>query len=74
MTERLRDMLQILAINSSAGPGSYPLSDGFQAISLGQDEVERVSDACIQHSDFKVCIIPFDMKAIIQIIVAVQQQ
>jgi len=28
-----------------------PLRDGFQATSLDQDEVERILDACILHSD-----------------------
>ncbi len=33
------------------GPDSDPLRDGFQATSLDQDEVERILDACIKHSD-----------------------
>ncbi len=33
------------------GPDSDPLRDGFQATSLDQDEVERILDACMKHSD-----------------------
>ncbi|DBB15863.1 TPA: hypothetical protein ACH3X3_004053 [Trebouxia sp. C0006] len=33
------------------GPDADPLRDGFQATSLDQDEVERILDACIKHSD-----------------------
>jgi len=33
------------------GLGADPLRDGFQATSLDQDEVERILDACIKHSD-----------------------
>ncbi|KAL0050697.1 hypothetical protein WJX82_005328 [Trebouxia sp. C0006] len=33
------------------GPHSDPLRDGFQATSLDQNEVERIHDACIRHSD-----------------------
>jgi len=32
-------------------PDTDPLRDGFQATSLDQDEVERILDACIKHSD-----------------------
>ncbi len=43
------------------GPDSDPLRDGFQATSLDQDEVERILDACIKHSDhwsgFKVAMV-----------------
>ncbi|DBA92779.1 TPA: hypothetical protein ACH3X1_002971 [Trebouxia sp. C0004] len=33
------------------GPDADPLRDGFQVTSLDQDEVERILDACIVHSD-----------------------
>ena len=33
------------------GPDADPFRDGFQATSLDQDEVERILDACIKHSD-----------------------
>ncbi len=33
------------------GPDADPLRDGFHATSLDQDEVERILDACIKHSD-----------------------
>ncbi len=33
------------------GPDGDPLRDGFKATSLDQDEVERILDACIKHSD-----------------------
>ena len=33
------------------GPDADPLRDGFQATSLDQDEVERILDACIKHTD-----------------------
>ncbi len=33
------------------GPDADPLRDGFRATSLDQDEVERILDACIKHSD-----------------------
>jgi len=34
-----------------SGPNSDPLRDGFQATSLDQEEVQRILDACILHSD-----------------------
>ncbi|DBA78606.1 TPA: hypothetical protein ACH3X1_008536 [Trebouxia sp. C0004] len=33
------------------GRDADPLRDGFQPTSLDQDEVERILDACIKHSD-----------------------
>ncbi|DBA81418.1 TPA: hypothetical protein ACH3X1_007208 [Trebouxia sp. C0004] len=48
------------------GPDSDPLRDGFQATSLDQDEVERILDACIKHSDhwsgFKQVVVPLTGK------------
>ncbi len=34
-----------------AGVDSDPLRNGFSATSLDEDEVERLLDACIRHSD-----------------------
>jgi len=35
-----------------AGVDSDPLRNGFSATSLDEDEVERLLDACIRHSDY----------------------
>ncbi len=35
----------------NAGVDSDPLRNGFAATSLDEDEVERLLDACIRHSD-----------------------
>ncbi|DBA96543.1 TPA: hypothetical protein ACH3X1_015415 [Trebouxia sp. C0004] len=44
---------KVLAATTEAtiGPDSDPSRDRFQATSLDQDEVERILDACITHSD-----------------------
>jgi len=47
MTQKSCLLLNTVAV----GPGRDPLRDGFQATSLDHDEVERILDACIQHSD-----------------------
>jgi len=45
------DYWQTLTLKLFEGPGHDPLRDGFQATSLDPEEVERILDACIQHSD-----------------------
>ena len=40
-----------IADDSTAGPNSDPLRDGFQACGLDSDEVVKLLDACIRHDD-----------------------
>lgn len=65
MCKSLRNSLSLPSMFAwfCIGPDADRLRDGFQATSLDQDEVERILDACIKHSDhwsgFKVAAMGF---------------